>query len=235
MKKILVLLVLFSSNVYALSLLEIRNQVRRNVEDLNITSALESWTDTELNFLINQGQREICDETYCLYTSSSITTVAGTQEYTLDSDIQFVDRVIYDNLPLVKKTIQELDREISTWLSTSSGTPTSYYIDYEKKRVGVYPKPGTGTLILYHQMIPTDLSSDADIPFNTVYKYYPYHHVIIDYVLSYIYYQIGDQKKYDWAQQRYYFGLNRFKRNVMSTNKHIRKLQQMENQGGGNQ
>jgi len=200
----------------ALTLKDIRSQIRRHMGDLNSTSAQEIWQDTELDFLINQGQRVTCDRTWCIIKSTTISLATDTTYYNLPSDFYVSKRVEYGTSLLNETVIEKLDRDSDSWLSTSTGTPANYYINSERTQVGMYPVPDSTaatTIIMWYLPVPADLTSDSDIPFNGIYKLYSYHHLLVYYSLAHIMFAEGNPNAATWFNL-YNLGVARMEDNI---------------------
>jgi len=224
MKKIVCLLLLFISvNGYALSLSDIRTHIRNNVNDPSTDTNKQRWANAEIDFLVNQGQREVCDITWCLYTSTNIALVSGTTYYSLPSDTHFIDRVVYNNSTVLPyKPIPLLDREDSDWLSTAIGTPTSYHLKYPKRDIGFSPCPNnTNNIEVFYVKVPSDLSSDDDIPYNSTEILYPYHHLLIDYAGACLFLRDGMMEQYNASYAQYRQGVTRMMRHIGLVEKNI--------------
>lgn len=224
MKKLFVVLMLaFSISIpaYALTLTEMRVVVRDTVGDPSTTASKQRWSDAKLNTLINQGQREIAEATWCLYLSTNITMVSGTTYYSMPSDFQFIDRVIYNRSTILpEKPIPQLDREDSDWLATAINTPTSYHVEYPKRRIGFSPCPNnTNNMEIFYVRVATDLSADGDIPFNSIEMYYSYHHLLITYASAYIFFREEKLQQYEAFNNKVEIGIGKMMRHLGLVNK----------------
>lgn len=200
---ILFLLFFIPSICFSLTLSDIRGQIRNYIDDPSTDIAKQRWTDTEINFQINQAQRDICDITFCIIKSTSINLVTDTTDYTLPTDFYVTERVIYDGDDILTEvTINAQDRDEETWIVFSSGTPTNYYINKENTKIGLYPVPSAKAAVpnldVWYIAVPTDLSSDSSVPFNSITKLYAYHHLIIYYVVGHILLEGGDPTAMTW-------------------------------------
>jgi len=197
-------------NLGALTLSEIRSQIRRYLNDVSTDTSKQRWSDTELNFLINQAQKEICDTVWCLYKSSTIYTVANSTYYALPNDLYVIYRVTIDNEVLPEKTIKALDAEDAYWMKASAGKPEYYYITLDKARIGLYPTPDKQyKLKIDYVRIPSDLTNDSDVPFDNVKKYYPYHYLLIYYVVGHCWLEEGKTAQARDMFQLYAIGLQK--------------------------
>lgn len=174
------LLLLLGAHVsLALTLTEVRTAIRRNVRDTASSSSLQRYTDAMLTAIVNEGQRDVVNNTWCLTKSQNVTvTAASDVSSALSTDVIKVYRVLADGLPLPETTFAQLDADTDfTQWNDDSDSIIQYYI-FDRNRysgttntiplITVFPRPtGTTPLIVYYYAQPTDLSADADIPFNS--------------------------------------------------------------------
>lgn len=152
-------------------------EIRRLIKDTSTDSALQRWTDAILLERLNNVQQEVCAFTGMLEDRISINVTSGTAEYAFTSTVQAVKKAYWkdDNgvyIALTKRTETELDLMESDWRD-ADGTPTSYYI--RDNYIGLYPNPDvtrTAGLRVDIIEIPTDLSADSDVPFDSEYQFY---------------------------------------------------------------
>lgn len=212
LKKILLLLFVPCIS-FSITLSDIRTQIRRDMVDVKTSTTIQRFSDTEINFLINNAQREICDVVWCLYTSTNISVLSGTTYYTLPTNYYAIERVVYDNQYLLpEKTIALMDREDSSWISANpTNPPENYYLSIDKTQIGLYPCINESSKILKvdYIKVPTDLSSDSDVPYDSNPKFYPYHELIILRVLGWIYNQDQKLNQASIMFSLYTSGLNR--------------------------
>ena len=184
------LLLFLTSNIYGLTLGNIRDESRALLHDVSTDTAKQRWSNTRFNFVINQGQREMCDVVWSVHNSTTIALLKDTTYYTLPDDLYAIERVVYNGVTvLTEKTITSFDRDDTSWLATSTGTPENFYVSVDNKKIGFYPVPDNSALAnIYIDFIkiPSDLSSDSDIPFDNVFKYKSYHHLLIYYTVAMI-------------------------------------------------
>lgn len=135
------------------------------------------WTDAELRSWINEGARDVSRRTETLQTSSDLTVVADTQEYTLPVDTLRVHRAEWR--PTASSQVYPLDyRDFnsmdSIWWSsqtTTTGYPTFYTMwGYPPGlKVVLYPTPSeAGTLKVFYYKTTTDLATDGTADSSTV-------------------------------------------------------------------
>lgn len=188
------LVVCISSIGRTATLSELRTSIRRNVRDTSTSASFQRYSDADLTSLINESQREITNAVWMLQAEYSFTSVASTMFTDLPSDLLSVIKVGYlktgstTRMDLTEKTLPGLTAMNPNW-ENQTGTPTNYYIrqklDNTVKQIGLYPAPvsaSTGTVYITYAVMPDDLSSSSDVPFNGAAWLIPYHKAISDYV-----------------------------------------------------
>jgi hypothetical protein len=113
--------------------------------------------------------------------STQFELVSGTTYYAAPSDFLVPIRVTRNYQLLEEKSIQALDKQ-STW-QTVAGLPINYYVNHSSRTlIGFYPFPNTtnstGTIRMEYSAQVTDLSADADVPFNGITEIQPYAYYI---------------------------------------------------------
>lgn len=112
------------------------------IED-NVASSQLRWTNEELTRFINEAQNRVCADALAIKDSTtySLTVVADTAEYTLDSNILQVKGMYSDNsgLRLTEQEYEDLEG-VKSWRS-KTGTPTHYMLDIDTNKVRLYPTP----------------------------------------------------------------------------------------------
>lgn len=208
MKKLFIaFLFLLPVNASALTLLELRTNVRLLIKDAS--TSRQRYTDTQVNNFINEGQRDVINNTWVITKSTNITLVTGTTYYTLPTDTLAIQRVTKDRRNLPETSLIKLDGDSSngTW-ENSVGVANSYFQDpSQTDKIGVYPWPNssssTGTIkVIYYAVAPV-ISSDADIPFNGEARFYAYHD-LLEYFAAYrVYLLEGEVDKAGLYRQEY--------------------------------
>lgn len=170
-------------SLHALTLDQIRTEVRIRIKDSN--TSRQRYTDTQLTNLINESQRDAINFSALIHKQTSITLVVGTTYYTLPTDVMMIERVTFKNKNLPEQTLTALDSAANygAWEQTS-GTASNYFQDpTQSTKLGIYPFPATaastGTVKVMYQSQGTDLSSASDVPFNSETRFYPYHDLLI--------------------------------------------------------
>lgn len=188
---LLVLLARIPSHALALSDLE--NLVRRGVRDTGTAS--QRYSDTIIDDLLNEGQRQVVSDSWCILNTTFYVLTSGTSYYNLPNDFLAIRQVNFRDSSAHNKTLDEKsDRQISQenpdWIR-QSGPPINYVVRYSTSNastlsISYIPIPttsSTGTVTIQYFAQVTDLSSDSDIPYNSLRYLYPYHDILADYAI----------------------------------------------------
>ena len=121
------------------------------------------WSDTELKRWINRASMDLAESArLAAATSTTVTTVSGTEKYNLPSDfgaVRQVELVDASN----SNDFTELDAMSIDLREDDTGEPTGYYV--EDDDLYVIPKPdGVYSLRVWYVKRGTTLSADADTP-----------------------------------------------------------------------
>lgn len=203
MKNLLLLALLaFPSNLLALNLGEIRTEVRRRTADIPDPKVF--FTNSELNAIINEGHRLVCNGTWVIHRSTSISLVSGTTYYSLPTDILEITRVTREYSLLKETTLDARDAESEDWEETG-GTPAYYFQDRARPdQIGFHPFPNssssTGTVRINYIAQAGTLSSDSDVPFNDSDRYVAYHDVLVYYGCYVVFLKANDPRATQYLQ-----------------------------------
>jgi len=157
----------------SLTLSQLRTHVRFAVKDSN--SDRQRYTDTELDFLINEGHRQLFKLTWPSMNGLEIAAnlVANTTSYTITDEYMQISQCDYEGKDLIETTYKALNAKFphSDWQGDSQGEPTHFY-----RRPGpretllhVFPAPdsaSTGTLRCFAYITANTLVNDSDTPFS---------------------------------------------------------------------
>lgn len=155
------------------------------------------WKDRELRTWINEGLREVATRTECLRDTASIAVVAGTQSYTMPTDIVREHNVEFDPTGSQQTfTLERRDyRAMQQWwgsYQTTSGYAPSFYTTWGfpgDMQVIIYPVPSVdGTLTVFYYRLPALLSVFGDADGTAVEVPEGWESVVLD-----------------WAEQKAYF------------------------------
>jgi hypothetical protein len=176
---------------HALNLGEIRTEVRLHIKDSN--TSRQNYTDAQLNSMINQAHRDVCNISWVIKKSDDFELSVNTTHYALPTDLIQITRVTFRDEALTEKSIAGLDGEFeeSDW-ETSSGYPEDYYQNpVLPGYISFYPWPATssstGTVKVQYIAKANTLSSDSDTPFNGDDRFQDYSDILIWYPVYEIY------------------------------------------------
>lgn len=172
------LLLLLGAHVsLALTLSDMRTAIRRNVRDTATSTTLQRYTDAMITAIINEGQRDVVTNTWCITKATSV-SVSADVSAALPTDVIQVYRVLYNSasLPEINFQQEDADSGYTSWTASTDTVP-SYFIQDKTRTSGttniqmqltVYPQPqAVATLKVFYYATAPDLSSDADLPFNS--------------------------------------------------------------------
>lgn len=203
------LLGLFGGQAGALTLSEIRTQIRLHTKDVGTSSTRQTYSDSQLNTLINEAQRDVINASWAIQKQTTVELVSGTTYYDLPTDVMEITRVTWLDRNLKETTFQEEDAAASNsaWERTG-GAPDSYFQDpSQPDKIGFQPYPNsatsTGTVKIFYIAYASDLSSDSDVPFNALDRMVPYHDLLIFYPCFKIFLIQGNQVKFQTYAQWY--------------------------------
>lgn len=181
---------------------DIRASARSELAD----SGGKRWSDADLNRWINQGRREAARRALIFEAySNAITTVGGTQEYSLPSDFIAPKYITWDGWPLTRIGVKDGKPK-----TPSQGTSSGFYIWAGK--IGLYPIPGSAASleIWYYQVPSTDLVDGNSID------------LTVEDEDLYVLFAVARAKRQDqdWGEASYYE--NRFDAKVMEHERNLR-------------
>lgn len=125
----------------------------------------DDWGDDKINAVINQGLRRLSArfDWPWLAATTTLSVVAGTQEYTLPTDLRKA-------LALTRTDKPQVLREVSPWEvlgkhggDIPSGTPTAFYVHGRSLFLDKVPTESATYSWLYFTA-PTTLDNDTDEP-----------------------------------------------------------------------
>ena len=200
--------------------LEIRNKFR--VENPEITSRV--ITDAQLNEFCEAGDLEICCISRCIMSNESeiISSVVNLQYYDLETQIdKFYDiddmpggGVYYNDLPLKKTSLSEMNYTKPRWKTASAGTPKKFW--RRGKYLWLDVKPATADLEIAVDCvyIPDPFDADDKEPFNEIGSLQPYAEAIIKYLQWRCKQKIGKHDEAAIAEKDYSAYVNWMKKRV---------------------
>jgi len=144
----------------------------------------QEFTTTQIQDKLQEAQERFVLDTRVLRDSTTDTSVDGTQEYALPSDVMDIVRVAHKGVELRRISKADLDFYTTERWDDDSGTPLYYYVDLDpnNKKYGLYPIPtgadaGANVAIEYVKIPPT-LSTDSSVPLDGHTLLVPYHNAL---------------------------------------------------------
>jgi hypothetical protein len=184
-------LLFFAGSAHALTLAEIRTRIRTNIHDTSTSSGLQRYSDATLTQEVNEAQRDVVNQTWCLETSTSITVAVGTTYYNLPTDVLTITQVRFRDTTGLVTEMSEVGRrklfqdDPNFENNGQSSPPSQYFIQFSTAgganlQMGVYSAPSsTGTLLIDYIQQAADLSADSDIPLDGYRALYVYHYALV--------------------------------------------------------
>lgn len=180
----------FSVSADALTLSDIRTSARRHIRDSDSLRV----SDSILNSMANEVQRDMNNSTWAVQTSTAFTLAVGTTYYDLPTDYLTATRGLFKAQNGTVTQIREDSEKIiydglSDYERSSKGTsPTLYFVRQSTQsdtvmEIAFLPvatsTASTGTVRIDYIMQPSDLSADSDVPFEGLRHLYPYHDTLV--------------------------------------------------------
>lgn len=180
----------------ALTLAEMRTQIRRNVRDTSTDTTLQTFSNAVILSYVNEAQKEINAITWSDVGFSTVALVAGTSYYTLPDNFLAMSQVTWTRsstgvtLELKEDSERHLIQTNPDFERMAAGPPINYFTRQSITggnaiQIGLVPAPAStslGTLNLQYIIQPADLSSDSDVAFDGLLFLAPYHNLIVYYV-----------------------------------------------------
>lgn len=217
MKKILLLagFLFCGSWAHALTLLDLKNAVRQHIQDQ--ANPTVRYSDTKIIEFLNEGQRDLVNQTWCLQKTTSQSLTARTTYYSLPTDLiaiqefNFQEAVAGRKRPLEEKSERGMYQNNPDY-ERISGPPFYYFVRNSTSAAtqleyGINPVPSTGTALgtlyidYYNQA--TDLSANSDVPLAGFRHLYPYHSALVYYAVSRAKMASGDGLGADYYMKLY--------------------------------
>lgn len=180
---------------------EIAIRVKRQFGD----EAGAQITDADIIRWCNDAQQEIAIANDLLQVSATTTTTAGTQKYTIPSNLLILRSAKWQGVKLQGVSMEEADAlTLSTSASSPTGVPTTFW--QFARQIYLWPIPsssGTTDLTLYYTRIPNTLTATTDTPELPL----QYHPRLVEYC-------IAQAAELDDNLQQYALKMQQFKANV---------------------
>lgn len=181
------LILVLSSTGWGLQLSEIRSSVRLRIRDATTDTNNQRFSNSQLNDIINEGQRDVINKTWLLTATTFFGLTLGITEYNMPDDFLAPIRVTVSSRTIAETSYNGLDQDSTDW-TVRTATPTSYYLNHNRTQDQVYmgfvPKPSTTSVnsvfIFYAREAPT-MTSDTNEPFDGKEVYNQHHETLVDY------------------------------------------------------
>lgn len=180
---------------HALTLAQLKTEMRRNLRDTSSDTSDQRYSDALLTDFANEAQRDIVNTTWLSYKTTSYVLTANTTYYSLPDDIIVPVQAIFKNsggstIELNEVSLKSLYDNNVGW-EKITGNPNQYVVTQATSstanstsslKISYFPIPNntsTGTVTLWYYNQVDDLVSDSDVPFNGKRNLYPYHMAIV--------------------------------------------------------
>ncbi len=183
----------------ALTLSELRTEIRRATDDNPSNASFRRYSDTFLLSLLNEAQKEVVlltdlsDKTTAYRLSPRTTYYALPSDFTAAKQVYFTDKS-GSLLKLEEKAQRSLYDTNPNW-DRQTGTPISYWISQSTAPQNGQPSPlqisyipiptqlSTGTVTIWYSYIMPALANDSDVPFDNRSNLASYHYTLVYYVV----------------------------------------------------
>lgn len=177
--------------VLALTLSDIKIQVRRMTSD-KADPGLK-MTDAELLSYINEAQRQVVSQTWCLSNRTSQAITVNTTYYNLPTDLMAITHVEFKDVNNHTRELTEVSERATQQdnfdYERITGTPMTYFVRGSTSSASYQMQicflpiasssTAAGTALIDYVNQATDLSADTDVPFDGQRELYPYHYTIV--------------------------------------------------------
>ena len=194
------------------------------VDNPEITERVIS--DTLLKNWAKIGDKEICAITRCIVGDTTFDSVVSTSVYATKYDLTaLIDKffdiddypgggVSFDDDPLEKTTVAELDQEDSDWRTASAGTPEKYYRRGKYLYFDCPVKTAGEEIRVYAVLISDDFTGINQKPYNELGYLEPFHSGIVKYLQWKAKEKIGKSGEGDKAAKEFYSYANWMKKMI---------------------
>ena len=180
---------------------EIATRVKRQFGD----EAGAQITDQDIIRWCNDAQTDIAINNDLLQVSAYTATTAGTQKYTVPSNLLILRSVKWQGVKLQMVSMEEADAlTLSTSPTSPAGVPTTYW--QFARQIYLWPVPaanGTSDLVLYYTRQPVVITATTDTPELPL----QYHNRLVEYC-------IAQAAELDDNLQQYAMKMSQFKQNI---------------------
>lgn len=183
---------------HALTLSQLKTELRRSLRDNPSDTARQRYSDSTLVDYLNEAQRDVVNTTWLLEKATGYALSPRTTYYTLPSDMLAVHKVYFTNRSNQTITLKEFSQSglydtMPAWELTGGNSPVNYWVSHTTYsspsnptglRISYIPIPSangtsTGTVTVWYYFQATDLATDSDIPFDARRVLYPYHMALV--------------------------------------------------------
>ncbi len=148
---------------------------------------------------------------WAVVSSTNISLLAGTTEYSLPIDCIAPLRVTVNFQPLTEQTFAFLDDAQTDWVR-ETGTPRDYYVRVDssivagvmREAIGVHPvSTFSAVMTVQYLAQPPDLAQNSDIPFAGNFRLYPFHHALAYFAAAQVWLMRGMMDYYTVYSSKY--------------------------------
>jgi len=171
-----------------------RNEIIEAFRDENPTIDKRVVSDAVLYDWCKVGDKIICALTRCIVTDVAFDSVVTTSVYNTRYDLSHeIDKfydiddfpgggVSYDDDPLEKTTVAELDELTPNWRTNSAGTPDKYYRRGKWLYFNCPVSTAAKEIRVYAVLVSDDFDNDSKTPYNELSYLEPFHNGINKYL-----------------------------------------------------
>lgn len=139
-------------------------EILDTARDLYNASSDTFFTDTQMYNWLWKACNVLATKAYCIEASSSVTTVAGTQNYVFPTNAFAIKRVVYNGRKLKRVTFREDDSVTLANSTTTQQGASTYYYEWNGY-IYLRPIPDSAvTLTWYTYNLQAAISSGATTP-----------------------------------------------------------------------
>lgn len=161
---------------------------------------------------INEASRELVRRTECLFGTATIAVVAGTQSYSLPTNVVRIMSVQYERSGQIF-ALEFIEQGAAQWMwgvnqSNQYSEPSMYstwgHPGASSMTIRLFPNPGTaGTLRVYYARLPTELATDGSDDADPIDVPNGWEDPLLDYVQAQVYLRDRRTEEYTMMLQRF--------------------------------
>lgn len=187
---------------------EIATRVKRQFGD----EAGAQITDADIIRWCNDAQTDIAINNDLLQVSAYTATTAGTQKYTVPSNLLILRSVKWQGVKLQMVSMEEADAlTLSTSTTSPAGVPNTYW--QFARQIYLWPIPaanGTSDLVLYYTRQPVAITAVGDTPELPL----QYHNRLVEYCIAQAAELDDNLQQYAMKMQQFKSGIDNLKDNA---------------------